>query len=210
LLSELPFAACYIYSPRGQSDIAIRSRRVRDWVKGAVEPALAKMAGRVRKDYEAGTFAEFFGEDVVLMPVPGSTPRKDNNALWVGERICRALLVEGLAGSMLPNIKRDYPVPKSAFQSPGNRPNVKTHYDSISVQDELLKPTRILLVDDIVTKGCTLLASASRVQEAFQEADVRSFAMVRTMGLVPDIDVIKAPCVGRIIAKPGYDADRSP
>ena len=93
---------------------------------------------------------------------------------------------------------------------PGNRPSVKTHYDSISVRDELLKPSKILLVDDIVTKGCTLLACASRVQEVFPEADVRAFAMIRTMGLVPDIQKTKDPCVGLIIARPGHDADRAP
>ena len=171
---------------------------------------MVKMAARVRTYYDDDTFAEFFGEDVVLMPVPASTPRKDGNALWVGERLCKAVLDEGLASSMLPNIVRDHQVPKSAFQVPGNRPSVKTHYDSISVRDELLKPSKILLVDDIVTKGCTLLACASRVQEVFPEADVRAFAMIRTMGLVPDIQKTKDPCVGLIIARPGHDADRAP
>ncbi len=168
------------------------------------------MAARVRTYYDDNTFAEFFGEDVVLMPVPGSTPRKDKNALWVGERICKTLLDEGLASSMLPNIARDHQVPKSAFQAPGNRPSVKTHYDSISVQNELLKPSKILLVDDIVTNGCTLLACGSRVQEIFPEAEVRAFAMIRTMGLVPDIDKTKDPWVGVISAGPGYDAHRAP
>jgi predicted amidophosphoribosyltransferase len=168
------------------------------------------MAARVRSYYEDNTFADFFGDDVVLMPVPASTPRKDTKALWVGERICKALLDEGLAPSMLPNIVRDHQVPKSAFQAPGNRPSVKTHYDSISVHDELLKPSRILLVDDIVTKGCTLLACASRVHNVFPEAEVRAFAMIRTMGLVPDIDKTKDPCVGLISAKEGDDAYRTP
>ena len=119
------------------------------------------------------------------------------------------LLEEGLANNVMCNVRRDHQVQKSAFQAQGSRPNVKTHYDSISVADELLKPTRILLVDDIVTKGCTLHACASRVHDIFPHAKIKAFAMVRTMGLVPDIDTIIEPCVGRIRAFE-HEAKRDP
>ena len=154
MLSEVPFAACYIYSPRGRSETAVQSRQLRDWVKAAHQPALAGMAGRVRLLYEDATFDEFFGPDTALMPVPGSTPRRDENTLWVAERICRALLSVGLAGSIMTNVRRVRQVPKSAYQAPGDRPNARTHYESIAVDPELLSPARILLVDDIVTSAC--------------------------------------------------------
>ena len=210
MLSELPFAACYAYSPRGTSDVARKSRRIRDWVKAAVEPALAKMAARVRREVDDGTFGEFFGENVALIPVPGSTPRKDPATLWVAQRVCHALVAEGLGSTVLTSLQRTHQVPKSAFQPRGNRPNVRTHYDSFSVKQDLLQPESILLVDDIVTKGCTLLAAASRVQESYPRSDVRAFAMVRTMGLVPDIDKTLHPCVGIIHSQIGNDADRQP
>jgi len=72
-----------------------------------------------------------------------------------------------------------------------------------------LQPQKVLLVDDIVTKGCTLLACSSRVQEAFPDAEIPAFAMLRTMGLVrtmglgPDIERIVDPCVGLITAEFG-------
>ena len=168
------------------------------------------MARRVRLLYDDATFADFFGPDTVLMPVPGSTPRRDENTLWVGERICRVLLAEGLANAVMPNVRRVRQVPKSAYQTPGNRPNARTHYNSIAVDAELLNPARILLVDDIVTKGSTLLACASRASEAFPQAEIRAFPMVRTMGLVPDIDRRLAPCVGRIFRLPDNEANRDP
>ena len=168
------------------------------------------MAGRVRLLYEEATFDEFFGPDAALMPVPGSTPRRDENTLWVAERICRALLSEGLAGSIMTNVRRVRQVPKSAYQAPGDRPNARTHYESIAVDPELLSPARILLVDDIVTKGSTMLGCASRAAEAFPESDIKAFAMVRTMGLVPDIDRLLAPCIGRIALMPGDEAYRHP
>ena len=146
------------------------------------------MAHRVRLLREDGTFAEFFGPETVLLPVPGSTPRRDNTTLWVGERICHALLEEGLAEAVMPDVRRVRQVPKSAYQAPGERPNARTHYDTISVAPQLLNPAQILVVDDIVTKGNTLLGCASRAAAAFPQAQIRAFAMVRTMGLVADID----------------------
>jgi len=64
-------------------------------------------------------------------------------------------------------------------------------------------------VDDVITKGRTLLAAAIRVREAFPGAQVRAFALVRTMGLVPDIGRLLAPCKG-VISWVGNDAHRDP
>ncbi|HEY6554485.1 MAG TPA: hypothetical protein VI669_14095 [Vicinamibacteria bacterium] len=41
-------------------------------------------------------------------------------------------------------------------------------------------PARITLVDDVITKGSTLLAGASLLAEAFPDSVVRAFALVRT------------------------------
>ncbi|MBI1379902.1 MAG: hypothetical protein GC161_02295 [Planctomycetaceae bacterium] len=57
---------------------------------------------------------------------------------------------------------------------------------------------RLVVVDDVVTKGATLLASALRLQEAFPTAEVRCFAMVRTLGREPDVPQVLDPCVGEI------------
>jgi hypothetical protein len=59
------------------------------------------------------------------------------------------------------------------------------------------------------TKGRTLLAAASRVQEAFPCAEIRAFALIRTMGLISGIQQLLDPCKGEIRWR-GGDAHRSP
>jgi hypoxanthine phosphoribosyltransferase len=73
----------------------------------------------------------------------------------------------------------------------------------------LIQPARIVMVDDVVTKGRTLLAAARRVREAFPNSEVKGFALIRYLGLVPDIESFKAPINGTIDLRDG-DAERQP
>jgi hypothetical protein len=66
-----------------------------------------------------------------------------------------------------------------------------------------------VLVDDVITKGRTLLAAAARIQEAFPQTPIRSFAFLRTMGLVAEVSRLIDPCVGEIRWHAG-DAHRTP
>lgn len=76
---------------------------------------------------------------------------------------------------------------KSATAAPGARPTVSRHYESFIVERSSIPPQSIVLIDDVVSKGRSLLAAASRVHEAFPRAQIRVFALVRTMGLIIDI-----------------------
>jgi len=103
----------------------------------------------------------------------------------------------GMARSALPLLKRSTAVPKSAFQQAADRATLQQHFDSMQVDVLNPSPTHIVLVDDIVTRGTTLLAAASRIAEAYPNAEVRAFAAVRTMSR-QDIDTMESPCVGTI------------
>lgn len=81
--------------------------------------------------------------------------------------------------------------------------------ESLAVQRGILSPRTIVIVDDFVTKGASLLAAATRIQEAFPEAEVLGFALIRTLGLVPEIEKILSPCTGRIWHD-GRDVRREP
>ena len=70
-------------------------------------------------------------------------------------------------------------------------------------------PRRILLVDDVITKGRTALAAAARVHEAFPHADLRVFALIRTLGLLPNVSQLLDPCEGVVRCLRG-DARREP
>lgn len=195
LLSSLPFASLLIYSPRGQSEISQRSRRVRDALKAARLDLLERSVQELR---ELGGFDPFLGPDVVLVPAPRSAPIKDQSTLWPAQRISARLAAGQFGKEVLPCLVRTVAVPKSAFAPAGERPDARRHFETMAVERSLLRPRRITVVDDIVTKGATLLAAASRIQEAFPEAEVRAFALLRTMGLVEEIDKIVDPCTGTI------------
>jgi hypothetical protein len=68
---------------------------------------------------------------------------------------------------------------------------------------------RLIIVDDVITKGRTLLAAALRLHEAFPNADIRAFALVRTMGFVARLGDTLDPCQG-IVRWAGNDARREP
>jgi len=77
------------------------------------------------------------------------------------------------------------------------------------MQRSRLTPPSVVLIDDVITKGRTLLAAAARVHEAFPDAQVRAFAMLRTMGLSSGVQQLLDPCQGEIRWK-GGDAYRRP
>ena len=74
----------------------------------------------------------------------------------------------------------------------------------------LTAPERIVLIDDVVTKGATLLAGASLVRDAFPGVQVDCFALVRTLGLQPEVGQIVDPVVGTITRNPWGGVDRRP
>jgi hypothetical protein len=56
---------------------------------------------------------------------------------------------------------RNTPVPKSAFQAPGERPDAQRDFETIDVTELSLVGERITLVDDFVTKQKTLVGAAT-------------------------------------------------
>jgi hypoxanthine-guanine phosphoribosyltransferase len=89
------------------------------------------------------------------------------------------------------------------------RPTVQQHYRSFAVIPSSSIPTAVVLIDDVITKGRTLVAAAMRLHEAFPKADIRAFALVRTMGFVLDVERLFDPCEGEIHWN-GEDAYRNP
>lgn len=200
LLSELRFASLLAYAPQGQSPISLRSRDVRSAIKRGDRQVLELAAHRLEAS-SAAWLSEFFSSDTFLVPVPGSSPRKDSSALWVPRAFCRQLAARGLGREVQECLERSSPVPKSAYAAPQDRPRPSRHYDSLRVRGSLFAPRRITLVDDVITRGATLVAAASRVLETYPECEVRAFAILRTMTRV-EVDPILSPCSGII----RYDA----
>ena len=210
LLTELSFASLLVYSPHGSAEVSRTSQRVRDKIKTADALHLQHAAMRVGEVFDASSFGEFLGRDVALVPTPGSSPRY-KDGLWVPERIARTLVDAGFGSDVCPILRRTEAVPKSAFAARGERPSVAKHLATMAVDSVLLPSGKITLVDDFVTKGRTLFAAASVLCQTFPGAEIRAFALVRTMGLIPDIERILDPCSGTItLNSPGTDVKRTP
>src|SRR5262249_43827658 len=123
----------------------------------------------------------------------------------------QALHEVGLGGFLWPGLQRRFPVRKSATALNADRPSVRQHYESFAVAGRwsVGAPQRIVIVDDVITKGRTILAAAIRLHEAFPNTDRRAFALIRTMGFVRDVDRSLEPCQG-VVGWAGGDAYREP
>ena len=196
MLSELPYGTFANYSPRGTSELSQRSRNVCGHIK-AGKVALIESAVPLLEGLAAATLAPFLNAQVTLVPVPRSAPLAEG-ALWPAKVIADVLATAGLGGGVLPCVERVTAVRKSSSSPAKERPSVAEHYDSLDVQDQLIKPTQITLVDDVLTQGRTMVACALRLLEAFPEAEIRCFAIIRTQGFVDNVETIVEPSTGVI------------
>ena len=209
MIRTVEYASCYVYSPSGAGAVCERSRLLRTLLKAGDAAFMLKYAVRVRQQAkESAQLAGFFGAMDVLVPVPGSTPHHAGDS-WAAEHLALALVNEGLGGHIWPGLRRVRAVRKSATAAPGDRPTVHVHYESFDLELTPNPPERIVLIDDVVTKGRTLLAAASRVHEALPRAQIRAFALLRTMGMIAGVAQLLDPCKGEIRWR-GGDAHRSP
>jgi hypothetical protein len=208
VIRSLAYASCYVYSPAGRTEICERSRLLRALLKEGDAAFMIKYALRVQQ--QAGPHAKlagFFHSDDVLVPIPGSSPKV--RGTWAAADLAQALVREGLGTIAWHGLHRVSAVPKSATAAPGGRPTVSRHYESFRMDQWPIQPAGVVIIDDVITKGRTLLAAAARIRETFPQAQVRAFALVRTMGLVAGVDHLLDPCTGEIRWQRG-DAQRVP
>ena len=206
--SNLAFVSLLQYAPRGTTPMSQTSRTVTYKVKSdgfiGSTRVLAHAARRVAEHLGAYPFLQdCFGPDVTLVPLPRSSPRRAG-FLWPAERICACLLAEGLGRDILRCLARTQPVQQASSAAAGQRPNPPDHYASITVRAPRSRayPSRITLVDDVITRGSSFVGIAPRIQEAYPDATVQCFALVRTIS-TGDVDVIFAPTVGTITYRDG-------
>jgi len=169
---------------------------------------MTKYAVRVRQQMlPASVLAGFFLPGDVLVPVPRCAPKLGGT--WAAAELANALVQEGVGSATWPGLRRISAVRKSATSAKGWRPSVERHYDSFRLEPRNLRPESIVLIDDVITVGRTLLAAAARVREALPDAQIRAFALLRTRSMIADIQSVLDPCRGEIRWMDG-DARRIP
>ncbi len=208
MIDSVDFASVYVYSPAGISAICARSRLLRALLKDGDARFMDRFAEGVRRQMlPAAVLDGFFVSGDVLVPVPRSAPRAGGT--WAAAALARALVQEGVGSATWCGLRRITPVIKSATAAKGSRPSVATHFDSLRLEPLGLRPASIVVIDDVITRGRTLLAAAARMSEAFPEAQIRAFALLRTLGFISDLRRLLEPCRGQIRWVDG-DAWRSP
>jgi len=183
-----------IYAPRSTSEQARRVRTLVLKIKtdsidpGSRTPVVQAVVRRsVARLGPAARLA--FGGHPMLVPVPRSSLTKPNT-IWPARRVCEELVREGLGDDVLPLLIRQTAIPKSAGST--DRPPLAVHVRSLAVQKRLVPPSRLVLVDDVITSGTTMMACAIRLARAFPGVPVSGFALARVQSQGDPVRVLES------------------
>ena len=214
-LSHLEFGALLSYAPHGITEKALHSKDVmkalkRDQFVGEPPILMSEWIARaVKQKMSELPFASFFKPNTILVPVP-KTCLMQPNTLWVPERIATALVAAGIGKQFSSWLIRTKAVPKAALSSPSERPIAEQHYESLTFQGSLSKPDEIVLIDDVITRGATLLGCANRLADAFSQCRIRAFVAMRTISNPAEFESVYSPCIGTIGLYGAGDSFRRP
>ena len=202
LPSEVEFASFLVYNPKPAvftSDVSVLSRRVRDAVKKETAQWVRRqrLGERMRAELGDAIRQRFLPPNATLVPMPGHAPMKDPKSHWPARELCEAFVAAGLGANWLPLLSRERAVPKAALSLASERPSAEVHYDSMKAVADLTAGSLIVVVDDVVTRGATMLAAIGRLCEVLPNVTVRGFALIRTMSSA-EVTRVKEPCSGTI------------
>jgi len=195
LISEYQYGTFANYSPRGRGKQSIRSRQICGHVKKGSLPLLESMISNFVKP-ECAPLLDLF-DNRMLVPIPKSSP-KQANVLWPSLIICNQLLHNGYGVEVVEGVQRTTPIQKSAFASAKNRPTVAQQMETLKCTLNLISNPNITLIDDVLTQGTTSVACAEIIKSVLPHSDIRIFSVIRTQGLVPDIETLVDPSTGTI------------
>ena len=207
---ELAYGALWSYSPWGTSQLAKLSRDYRYYLKqeqsvsykGRTMFMSEVVAQAILESGSSLPFMSLFGNNPVLVPVPRSSMPWPNS-LWVGLKVANEMRKVGLGSGVSPSLVRTYAVGKKA--------SAEEHYDSQRVEQKLLtEPEHIVLVDDFVTRGATMMASALRLWDAYPKADITGFASMRTITDSSHFKRVFEPVLDTITLYPSGKCHRNP
>lgn len=200
--SEVACGSCFAYSARESSEIARRSRQLRNALKDGQERAVEWVAERAAYHAESDGVKNFLGNEITLVPVPGLAPWRGEQHRWIGLLLARALHRIGLAHRVALLVSRTQGIRRSKISGPGDRPTHRDHYESFAVSTMVdTVSTRITVVDDSFGRGSTIMGAVARLRERFPTADIRGFAALRVKSDFGNGPII-APCRHRIWVGP--------
>jgi hypothetical protein len=219
---RLEFASLLAYAPRpddARAEVRDEARQSKNLVlqlksgrlTGTPPESVASRVARHIEDSESSSrvLRPFLTKTATLVPVPASSlPTKDG--LWVPEMLSVELVKNGFGRRVAPLLERTEPIPKAAKSVSTERPTAFRNYQTLRVHTDLDSPTVLVLVDDVVTAGATLLGCCNRLQEAFPGIPIRGFAAARTLTDAARFERTIAPVSGEIVLKANGRTQRDP
>jgi hypothetical protein len=190
--AEVRCGSWLVYATRGRSAAAAFVRYLILCLKrGGVEPVSGRLWADLLVEALGARAPEhlrrLFSSPVTLVPVPravsSSWQSADAAPVWPAAVFCHALRRSGLGDDVQTLLRRVVSVPKSAWHR-GDRPGVDVHYESFEVQlvPAARRPERVLLVDDVVARGATIMGATRRLRNAFPGMAIDAFALARVQG----------------------------
>jgi|GEM_PF-1714121 len=209
LLSELTFGALLTYTAHGSYELAQQSLKLRDSIKHCTPYATKRFSELLCEHLQRRGILTclFQSSELVLVPVPkrAPLPPKDRTTgvLWPSFQYCIAIQQAGIKCKIKPCLERAQTIRKSAFAGPGQRPDPDEHMASLLFSGPPCQMDKnILLVDDFITRGSTMIGAASILHAALPTATIQGFAVVRTV-YPGELKALVDPCVGQVIFKDG-------
>jgi|SRR3989344_2877201 len=208
LLSALEFGSLLTYVPQPTNDEQRKAKDFTVFLKGdkvitspSPQSITTHVAKFIAKNIASLPFGNYFGSDVALVPVPSSSLRNPGS-LWVPYNLAKALEAENL-GQLIECVKRKIAIAKAATAKSEERPTPKQHYESLEIIPTNATMKKIVLIDDVITRGATAIGVASRLKEVYPDADIKHFAVVRTISKPENFVKFNQPCIGKITIRDG-------
>lgn len=154
-------------------------------------------------------FMDFIGADSTLVPVPKSSLLTEGG-LWVPQLFSAELVSAGFGGRSAPVLKRAQAIPKAAGSLNAERPTALLNFRTLVVQRDLETATRLVLVDDVVTAGATLLGCANKLNAAFPDTPIRAVTAARTISDGSRFRTTIDPTFGTIVLRENGKTRRDP
>lgn len=181
LLSNVHCGTYLVYRPRGDQRVEQHSRRICYALKDGNEELIDRVVAHIVEHDGASGVSGVLGTEAVLVPMPRSSPLK-RGALWPAQLLAKALVGRRMGLITLPLLDRTHALRKSSTSPPGRRPTASDHFGSMEVNRLVLPECeRLVVVDDVITQGATMIAAVSRLVDAYPNLSVSGFAFVRTM-----------------------------
>jgi len=214
-ISQVEFCSLFSYCPHSTTVEAEHARNYTYALKNdrsptQIDPFLMPeyIADKLQQIITVYPFNMLFKHNTILVPVPGHSLMKENS-LWVPKRIATVLESRGW-GRVFPYLYRCEPSRQSSKCLPQDRPDPQEHYDSIAIRErDLSEPEEILLIDDVIAQGATVMGCANRLNDLFPKCNIRAFAAVRVISQPDSFKKFYAPYMGVVALYPNGKAQRS-